>query len=256
MRIITINPTLDMETLEWVSNDGVYLYDGPIVDFLGGASSGDNADAKSEREFMQTLQGEQQTQFANEQEAQQQVERAWAPIVAGGAYQYGFSTAEDARLQEDIITRGAEATTNTENAALLREQQESGGANAGPSGATEALNAQIAATGAQSTATALGQEKELGYETGRQNFETAVGGETQVAELANPSGYANAATGAAGVTNTAQSTVDAANANSLTSKLLGGVLGAAPGIAGSVAEGLQGGGGFQGVASSLEGQFA
>jgi hypothetical protein len=256
MRIITINPTLDMETLERVSNDGVYLYDGPIVDFLGGASSAENANAKSEQEFMQQLQAEQQTQFGNEQQAQSMVEKAWAPIVAGGAYQYGFSSAEDQQLQQNIENKGAEATTNTENAALLREQQESGGANAGPAGATEALNAQVAATGAQSTATALGQEKELGYETGRQNFENAVGGETSVAELSNPTAYAGQATGAAGVENQSQQIVDAANANSLTSKLLGGVIGAIPGTAASIGEGLQGGGGFQGVASSLEGQFA
>lgn len=223
--IITINPILDMETLEWVSNDGIYFYDGPVVGFLGGASSAENANAKSEQEFMQTLQSEQQTQFANEQLAQQQVQKAWAPIVAGGAYQYGFSTAEDAQLQKNIEERGAQATENTENAALLREQQASGGANAGPAGATEALNAQIAATGAQSTATALGQEKELGYQTGRENFLAATEGETKVAELANPTGYAGEATGAAGAENQAQNIVDTANANSLTSKLLGGIAG-------------------------------
>jgi hypothetical protein len=30
---VTINPTLDMETLQWVSNDGVYEYDGPVMKF-------------------------------------------------------------------------------------------------------------------------------------------------------------------------------------------------------------------------------
>ena len=30
---ITINPVLDMETLQWISNDGVYEYDGPVMKF-------------------------------------------------------------------------------------------------------------------------------------------------------------------------------------------------------------------------------
>ena len=220
---------LDIETMQWIYEEP-YSYHGPVHLCLGGASSAENANAKSEQEFMQTLQSEQQTQFANEQQAQQQVQQAWAPIVAGGAYQYGFSTAEDQQLQQNIENAGARATTNTENAAQLREQQASGGANAGPAGATQALNAQVAATGAQSTAAQLGQEKELGYETGRENFLNATKGEEDVAQLANPSGYASGANSAAGVENSAQQLVDTANANSLTSKLLGGVLGAAPGI--------------------------
>lgn len=32
---ITINPVLDMETLQWVSNDGTYEHDGPVADFKG-----------------------------------------------------------------------------------------------------------------------------------------------------------------------------------------------------------------------------
>ena len=252
---ITINSRLDMETLQYVGNDGVYEYDGEISGFLGGATTGEKGIATDEEEFMQNLQNEQQTQFQNEQQAQNQVQQAWAPIVAGGAYQYGFSTAEDQQLQQNIENQGAQATENTENAAQLREQQATGGAGGGPAGGTEALNAQIAATGAQQTATNLGQEKELGYETGRQNFENAVGGESEVAQLANPAGYGSVANQSAQEAMAGQNQIQTANANSLTSKLLGGTIGAIPAIAGSVVQGLQGGGGPGDVASSVAGAF-
>jgi hypothetical protein len=254
MRLITINPSLDMETLEWVSNDGVYVYSGPLDLCLGGgASSAANANAKSEQEFMQQLQAEQQTQFGNEQVAQNQLQKAWSPIVAGGAYQYGFSTAEDEQLRQNIENAGAQATENTDNAALLREQQASGGANAGPSGATEAINAQVAATGAQSTATNLGKEKELGYQTGRENFLAATGGEAEVANLSSPTSFANSATSAAGASNQAVNLVDTENANSMLNKVIGGAIGAIPGIGGSIAEGMSGGGGLSDVISSVAG---
>jgi hypothetical protein len=219
---ITINPSFDMETLELVAHDGVYDYEGPVSTFLGGASGEEKSNATEEQQFMQQLQAEQTTQFANEQIAQTAIQKAWAPIVAGGAYQYGFSTAEDQQLQQNIENQGATATQNTENAALLREQQATGGAGGGPAGGTEALNAQIAATGAQTTATNLGREKELGYETGRANFENATSAEESVAGLSSPTSYSSVATGAAGAENQSQSTVDTANANSLTAKLLGG----------------------------------
>jgi hypothetical protein len=253
MHVITINPVLDMETLEWVSNDGVYQYSGPLDLCLGGATSGGKGIAVDEETFLQNMQNEQQTQFQNEQTAQNQIQQAWSPIVAGGAYQYGFSTAEDQQLQNNIVNAGATATENTENAALLREQQATGGAGGGPAGGTQALNAQIAATGAQSTATNLGNEKELGYQTGRQLFEQGTGAEEAVAGLSAPTSYATAANSAAGEAMSGQQTLDVANANSLLSKVVGGVVGAAPGIGSSIAEGASGGGGLSDIVSSVAG---
>ena len=116
--------------------------------------------------------------------------------MAGGAYQYGFSTAEDQQLQSNIVNQGAEATQNTENAALLREQQQSGGASTAPTGAQDAINAQVAATGAQSTATNLANEKLAGYEQGSKLFSEGTQAEEQVASLANPNAYASSATDA------------------------------------------------------------
>jgi hypothetical protein len=255
MKVIT-KAVLSLETMEWIPElEESYLYSGPLDLCLGGATSGEKGIATDEETFLQNMQAEQQTQFQNEQTAQNQIQQAWSPIVAGGAYQYGFSTAEDQQLQNNIVNAGAQATENTENAAQLREQQATGGAGGGPAGGTEALNAQIAATGAQQTATNLGQEKELGYQTGRQLFEQGTGAEEAVAGLSSPTSYASSANSAAGEAMSGQQVLDAANANSLLSKVVGGAVGAIPGVGSSIAEGLQGGGGLSDVASSVAGAF-
>lgn len=229
-RIIT-KCVLDMETMQWLPElEESSPYSGNWQECLEGlkgmfgATGDDQQIANTEREFMTTLQTEQNSQFAQEQQAQQLVQKSWDPIMKGGAYQYGFSTAEDQALQSDIVNKGAEATTNTENAALLREQQASGGAATAPSGATEAINAQIAATGAQSTAANLAQEKLAGYEQGSKLFSEATGAEEDVAKLADPTGYAGAATGAGNAALNSTKYVDTMNANSLTSKLMSGAI--------------------------------
>lgn len=221
-RLIT-KCVLDMETMRWVFVEEI-PYNGNWAYCLGGASKGEKGIAADESEFMSNLQGEQATQFANEQTAQNQIQQAWSPIVKGGAYQYGFSTAEDQALQSNIENQGAQATANTENAALLREQQQSGGAQSAPTGAQAAINAQIAATGAQSTATNLANEKLAGYERGAQLFSEGTQAEEQVANLANPTGFAESATNAGKAAIDAQSVIDQANANSLGSKLLGAAI--------------------------------
>lgn len=64
MRIV-INPVLDMETLEWVGNDGVYSYDGPVTLAKGAAAKQDLANQKTASNWasplMQQAQSEQQT---------------------------------------------------------------------------------------------------------------------------------------------------------------------------------------------------
>jgi len=77
---------------------------------------------------------------------------------------------------------------------------------------------------AQQTAASLSQEKLAGYETGAQLFGEATN--VKQGELAtdNPTQYANAASNAASEANNANKTVDAANANSLTAKLIGGAV--------------------------------
>lgn len=192
---------------------------------FGGASKADTNLQNQSAAAFSNLQNEQQIMFGTDQDALNTVNNAMTPIVNGGAYQYGFSTAEDQNLQNEITNAGAMATANSVAAQQLRNQQMSGGASVMPTGAQEALEGAQRELGAQQTATNLAQEKEAGYQTGRQNFFNAAQNEEQVASLSNPTGFANAATGAGNLELGANKQVDTANANSLTSKLLGGAIG-------------------------------
>lgn len=222
-------------------------------DIFGGASKADKALAADNKALMDTLKSETTTAFQGQEDALNTVLKGWAPVIAGGPNAYGFSTAEDAQQRADIVNQGATQLTNTENAMLLREQQASGGAGAGPSGGTAAIEAMASATAAQSTATALGREKELGYATGREEFNVAQEGVTKAASVFQPAGMAGAAVGASKAATEAQQMVDTANASSLGAKLMGGIVGAIPGIGGSIAEGMSGGGGAKDVMSSVVG---
>src|SRR5487761_416395 len=108
IKIIT-KCVLDIETNQWLPElEESYIYDGPVAYAMGfmaalplvskglgilggifghsGPSAQDKAIAKNDFQFMQTLQNEQNTQFANEQEAQNTLKTAWDPIIKGGAY--------------------------------------------------------------------------------------------------------------------------------------------------------------------------
>jgi hypothetical protein len=221
---------IDMETLKVIECES-YNYGGPWAYALGTVKqmfTGSNPQttdlANEDSQFMQTLQNEQGTTFANQQSALNTINQANAPLVAGGAYQYGFSTAEDQALQSNIENQGATATQNSVAAEQLREQQQSGGAEVLPSGAQAALETQARETGAQQTAAQLGQEKIAGYKQGNENFENATKAEESVAELENPTGFAGAANNAGQNSLASQNAVNSLSANSLTAKLLGGAI--------------------------------
>lgn len=147
--------------------------------------------------FMSQLQGEQTAAFGQNQAALQAISSAWAPVLSTGAIPYGFSAGLDSLLKSNIINQGAQATTNAENASLLRQRQESGGApGAAPQGSQEAINAEIEAKGQQSTASNLAQEQIAGYEQGVKNLEGATSAELGIASGANETGLAGATTGA------------------------------------------------------------
>ena len=194
--------------------------------FFGGASKGDEQALTSEKNFMNELTNENQSAFAGAESLATAVQNAWAPVLSQGAYQYGFSSAEDQNLRNQIENTGATATANSINAEELRQQQESGGAATAPSGAKAALEGQMRETGAQATASNLAKEKELGYEVGRQQFENASNASLSAGQL---KGSLAASSGNQAIeegknVNAMQQYIDEQNQNSLTSKLLGGAI--------------------------------
>lgn len=64
---ITLNPVLDLESLEWVSNDGTYEYDGPVDQFCGGdALAPEKQQEASQQVQMQQQMSDMMKQFSSQ----------------------------------------------------------------------------------------------------------------------------------------------------------------------------------------------
>ena len=155
--------------------------------------------ANSASQFFHALQTQQQQAFGENQAALNAVSTAWGPVLSTGVVPYGYSPGLDSLLQANAIQTGTRAETNAMNATALQEKQESGGANVMPTGANDALNAQITATGQQSIASGLQKEKIAGYSQGLANLEGGTKAELGIADATDPSKAASAATGAGGL---------------------------------------------------------
>jgi hypothetical protein len=227
---ITINPVLDLETLKWVSNDGVYEYNGPL-DLFEGTSSDAKANEAAQTAFYQQMTQEQQTAFGEDQGLLNEIQQQTLPILAKGPTQFGYSPQLDSLLQGYIKSTGAAATANSVNATELQQRQATGGAPA-PAGSNAELEAVANTLGNQSTATNLENEKLSGYQAGQQLYTQALGALTGEQSLLNPAQYASAATGAG---NAATGSINLADSerNNILNSVLGGAVG-------SVAQGLTG----------------
>lgn len=195
-------------------------FGGIISGMFGGASKAEEQNAKEANQFASQMRQDTEIIFGENQQAQNLLNKAWDGALAQGPYQYGFTTAEDQLLQDQIREAGATATTNTLNAAELRAQQSAG--QPGETGGNAALNALTSQVEAQETGKAIAQERLAGYERGSQIATEAT--DVKQNELAqdNAASYGNAATNAQGAAVQANQAVDTANANSLTAKLIGG----------------------------------
>jgi hypothetical protein len=180
-----------------------------------GASQAENTIANDQTSFMQTLQKDFGTTFANQQNVLNALNQSLSKTLAGGPSQYGFSAPENAALNTRATTLAMQTYRNSLQATRAAQAAAGGGGATLPTGAAAGPEAQLAqATGENLSNNLLGiQEK--GYEVGRQNYGQAVSGLTNVAQLENPQSYANPANTASqnafGMANTIQQQNQAAN---------------------------------------------
>jgi hypothetical protein len=211
--------------------------------------------AKQAKAWFQTLRQQQQESFGGSEEAMRTVTSMWAPVIATGAVPYGFSPQLDQLLQANVMDTGAQGISNAVNALELQQRQLSGGAAGMPSGADAALRAQVLATGQQSIARGLQEEKIAGYAQGLKNLEGATEAELGVGKTQAELGSTAASAGAE-----TQKTEEAAGAemfkeNQATSgfaiaKNIEGLVGGAAGIAGGIGSMAAGGAALTGGGGS------
>jgi len=239
-----------------------FEYTGTVELLCGATSAQNNVQAQQATAYQQMTQQASQV-FGNASSVFNQLQSTFAPTVAAGPSQQGFSAGEVSDLNSQAITQNGRAYTNAKEAAGEAEAAQGGGNNAAlQSGTNAGVNANIAVSSANNTANELGQITENNYATGRQNYQAAVQGLAGADQAFNPATSAGSAATGAGAASASTANQIATQNNSW----MQAVSGALGGVAGSLVSGglgsLMGSGGSspasggftgEGVADSLSG---
>lgn len=208
-----------------------------------GASDSEKNIAQQQSSYYNTLQNDYKTQFTNQSNILNSLNKSLSPIVNAGVGQYGFSNAEDASMRNQSTSGTASAYKSAKQATGEAQAAQGGGDSFIGSGVKAQTNAQLANSAASTEANQQLGITQQGYQQGRQNYFGAVNQEQQVASTYNPSGYASAANSAGNSAFSSADTVNkedqAGSASGIIGGLAGGALSAfAGGMGGGIGEGL------------------
>lgn len=175
-------------------------------------------------------------EFAGQSSILSSLNSAFAPILAGGPNQTGYSAAENAALNTAALNT---TSANYRNAAQATNEQlagRGGGNSFLPSGVNAQIDASLASNAAGQLSSEQNQITQANYTQGRQNFFNAAGALSNAASIYNPTGVAGAANNAGN--NAFGSATQIYNQGNAWQGALGGVLG---GAASAASSGLVGG---------------
>ena len=161
------------------------------------------------------------------------IQKQFAPILAKGPDQYGYTPTEDAALR----TQATEGTASYYTAAQRALAERTGAMGGGTSnvnqtsGAAEAERARLATTAAGTEAQQNLGITTSGYDLGRQMWSNAMQGTTQLAGMWNPNQFASSTVNAGQLASSEANTIAQQQQSAWGSVLgaLGGVAGAAMG---------------------------
>lgn len=222
---ITTRLVLNMNSGEVLSHDW-YEYQGPLFQCKGATAAQTNLQ-QSQAAFYNVLQQDYSTQFAYSQSILKSLEATWSPILQKGPSQYGYSPQEDSALRSQATEGTATAYTQAAQALHNQEAARSGGDTYLPSGTEAQLDSTLLTNAAKEQSDLqLGITTE-GYNRGYNTFMAAANVLGSAAGIANPTGYAGAASTAGADAGTTASQIQQANAASSPWGAIGGILGGA-----------------------------
>lgn len=231
MKIYT-SITWDIETGA-IDSEEFFWYDG-LLELACGASDSQTAAQTAQASFFTTATTQAAQAFGAGSQVFNQLQSTFAPTVAAGPNQQGFSPAELSNLNSETITQGGVAARNAEQAAGEQIAAQGGGNIAGlTSGTNAGVKANIDISAAENTANNLSAITASNYATGRQNYDTAVAGLEQAPGVFSTSTGATSAATGAGVAS-ANTANEIASQNNSWVQAVTGALG---GVAGSFASG-------------------
>jgi hypothetical protein len=192
-----------------------------------GASAQQTQLADSQQNFYNTLSSNYSQQFANQNAILGTLQNSLNPIVQAGPNQFGFSKAETNNLNSQALQGTGQQFKNASKALGESQAAQGGGNSYLPTGAQAQQQESLAASGANQASNQLMDIQQKGYDTGRAQYNAAVGQLGGVAGMYNPNGVAGEAnTSGANAANTANQVTQLNNAASPWN-LVGGILGGA-----------------------------
>lgn len=163
-----------------------------------GANKKQQAIGQSQTDLFKTMAAQGQQVFGNSSTVFNDLLNSYAPIVAAGPNQEGFSAPEKAALDSQAITNTGNDYRNASTAVKESESAVGGGNVALPGGARIGTDLSIADSAAAQTSGELNEINQADYATGRQNFFTAASGLAGSTNVFNPATSLEGATVNAG----------------------------------------------------------
>ena len=219
----------EYETLEELH----FEYEGPVVQ-LCGATPQQTSAQEQQASFATQVQQQASQVFGSDSSVFSDLMSTFAPTIAAGPNQEGFSAGEKSNLDSSAITETGQAYKNAKEAVGEAESAQGGGNTSGvTSGANVGTDLSVANSAAAQTSGELNQIDEADYQTGRANYDAATSG------LLNATNSFNSATSSDNA-ETSAGTASANTANQIASEnnsWVQSVTGALGGIAGAVTTG-------------------
>ena len=197
-----------------------------------GATGAQTSIEQSQQQFYQQLTNEYSTVFGEDQSILGQLTSSLQPIIQAGPNQQGFGAAENTALNTEA-TEGTATNYAMAKQALQEDQAAQGGDVPVGSGSNQEMDANLAAKAASTQSGLQTEITQANYDTGRQNYQNAVGDMEGVASEYNPAGFAGATTGAGSAAANTANTI-AADSNSVWSSVLGALGGVAGKAVGNI----------------------
>lgn len=197
----------------------------------GGPSSAQTEMQQEEAAFYQTQIQAYNNAYKNFSELQDVLQQQFAPILAAGPGQFGYTPAETNALRTESTEGTAQNFATAQRALQQRIAAQGGGTSNITSGGAQQLQEEL------SSATAAEQSREnlgittSGYDLGRQMWQGAVSGTEQLASGWNPNAFSQS-TVSAGAAAASEANTIAQQQNAM----WGSVLGALGGVASSTIE--------------------
>ena len=196
-----------------------------------GPTAAQSSGLAAQQSLQQQLQTEATAAYGDDAGIMQQLSAAYAPIVAAGPNQEGYSPQEEQTLRTQADESTATDYKQAKEATDESLSAEGGGNTEVPSGTKDAIDAGIAEKGAQQRSSEQLGITDADYQQGYQEFSDATGGLLKTSQILSPTGLADVSESAATGADTEANTI-AEQANSWEAPVLGAVGAIGGGFAG------------------------